>query len=135
LSISASTLAAASTSRLLEDGKLEPEVILNATLAGGVALGACCDMIDYPVVSIVVGAIAGTISALGFLKIAPYLKEKMSLSDTCGVNYLHGIPSILGCIVSAIVAGTMTEENVRKSYESTKAGMWPLIYRGGSVGE
>tara|TARA_B110000503_G_C7053019_1_gene373171 strand:- start:180 stop:308 length:129 start_codon:yes stop_codon:yes gene_type:complete len=36
LSISASTLAAASTARLLEDGKLEAEVILNATLAGGV---------------------------------------------------------------------------------------------------
>ena len=36
MSLSASTLAAASTARLLENGKLEVEVILNATLAGGV---------------------------------------------------------------------------------------------------
>tara|TARA_B110000503_G_C6834056_1_gene284020 strand:- start:224 stop:427 length:204 start_codon:yes stop_codon:yes gene_type:complete len=66
------------------------------------------------------------------LKIAPYLKEKINLSDTCGVNYLHGIPSIFGCIVSAIFALTLSEEDIRMSYESSKAGMLPLIYSGGT---
>lgn len=61
-------------------------------------------MITAPVYAILVGMLGGFLSAIGFLKIGPYLKEKMNLSDTCGVHSLHGMPSVLGCIISAICA-------------------------------
>jgi ammonium transporter Rh len=55
-------------SRLLL-GKIDMEVLLNATLAGGVVLGASCDMISNPGFAMVTGAVAGAISAVGFLKL------------------------------------------------------------------
>jgi len=85
ISISCSVVGAISFSRLLEKGKLDPEVVLNATLAGGVAMGAACDMIEEVYPSILVGFLTGAISAYGFLRLAPMLKEKIFLSDTCGV--------------------------------------------------
>lgn len=119
-------MGATSVSRMLLDGKLEIEVILNATLAGGVIMGASCDIIEHVYISIIVGLLAGSVSAIAFIKITPYLKEKINLSDTCGVNNLHGIPSIMGCIVSAIACLFLNAENVRNSAEF-RAGMFPLF--------
>ena len=45
------------------------EVLLNATLAGGVVMGASCDMISNPGFAMVTGAVAGAFSAVGFLKL------------------------------------------------------------------
>ena len=46
--------------------KLSMEHIQNATLAGGVAVGASADMMLTPGGAIVVGAVAGILSTLGF---------------------------------------------------------------------
>jgi len=46
---------------------------LNSTLAGGVALGASCDLITAPVYALLVGSIVGVISAFGFSHVNPYL--------------------------------------------------------------
>jgi len=81
---------------------------LNATLAGGVCMGASCDLIVNPGFAMLVGAIAGTISALGFLYLNALCKEKLNLHDTCGVHFLHGIPGCLGGFTSAVAAGAST---------------------------
>lgn len=78
------------------------EVVLNATLAGGVAVGTSCDLVVNPGVAIAIGASAGIVSAWGFLKLNPYLKEKIGLHDTCGVLNLHGIPGCMGAIFGSI---------------------------------
>lgn len=45
------------------------EVILNATLAGGVAIGSTADMNIYPGFSIMIGFVVGMISSYGFLRL------------------------------------------------------------------
>lgn len=80
------------------------EVVLNATLAGGVAIGSCADLVNNPGVAMAIGSSAGIISAWGFMFLTPYLKRTMGLHDTCGVHNLHGMPGIFGGIMSAIAA-------------------------------
>lgn len=47
-------------------GKLEMEVMLNATLAGGVAIGTASDMITTPWMALLIGYCGGLWSAIGF---------------------------------------------------------------------
>jgi ammonium transporter Rh len=77
------------------------EVVLNATLSGGVAIGSSADLAPHPIIPLVVGLITGVISAVGFAKINGALLQKFNLHDTCGVHYLHGIPGIIGGLVGA----------------------------------
>ena len=79
------------------------EIILNATLAGGVGIGSSADFIKHPAIAMAIGLIAGILSSLGFKKIGPFLADKIGLSDTCGVHSLHGMPGLFGALVSAIV--------------------------------
>lgn len=99
-----------------KSGKLHMEFILNATLAGGVIIGASADLIVQPWVSFIIGCVAGSISLLGFEYIGPYLNKKIGLQDTCGVHSLHGIPGFLGGIISAIIVGTATPERYGDSF-------------------
>ena len=70
-------------------------------------MGAACDLITGPGFAMLTGAIAGAISAFGFLKLNSVLKEKIGLHDTCGITFLHGIPGTLGGFVSAICAAAV----------------------------
>jgi ammonium transporter Rh len=49
------------------------EDILNATLAGGVAIGAPCGMIYSPGIAMAIGFISGLISTLGYHYLTPKL--------------------------------------------------------------
>jgi ammonium transporter Rh len=82
-------------------GKLNMEVVLNATLAGGVSIGSASDLVVTAGVAMGIGALAGIISALGFLKLNGWLREKIGLFDTCGVHNLHGLPGVLGGVIGA----------------------------------
>jgi ammonium transporter Rh len=42
------------------------ELILNATLAGGVAVGSASDLITTPYAALIVGYFGGVLSAFGF---------------------------------------------------------------------
>lgn len=101
LSITASTFSSVILSHTMV-GKIDIEVILNATLSGGVMMGAACDMITMPGLAMLAGAICGMISTLGYLKLNHWCQNKLSLHDTCGVQFLHGIPGTLGSLVAVI---------------------------------
>jgi len=90
--------------------KFSMEHIQNATLAGGVAVGATADMILTPVGAIIIGSFAGILSTWGYSKLTPFLGERWKLLDTCGVNNLHGMPSLLGGVLSIVMAGIATRE-------------------------
>ena len=89
---------------MFKEGKLDMEIVLNATLAGGVCMGANSDIILSPFGAFILGGITGIISSLGFIFLSPLLQRKFGLHDTCGVLNLHGIPGVIGGVVSAILA-------------------------------
>jgi len=104
LSISASCLASAAVCRI-KFGKLEMEVILNATLAGGVSVGSASDLVVTAGVAMAIGTLAGIVSSLGFIYFGEWLSKKINLQDTCGVHNLHGMPGVLGGCIGAFSAG------------------------------
>ena len=121
-------------SRLWYHGKLEMELILNATLAGGVAVGSASDLITTPWAAIFVGYFGGALSCLGFHKIGPYLKKQYGLEDTCGVHSLHGMPGVLAAIISAITIAAAGSDSFPDGYfthstsnSQAKAQIWSLL--------
>ena len=91
-------------SRIFKSKQCDIEILLNATLAGGVVMGAPCDMINYPFCAMCVGFAVGLVSSFGFAVIGPFLKRKINLHDTCGVHNLHAMPGLLGGLIAAIAA-------------------------------
>ena len=80
------------------------EVLLNATLAGGVAVGSASDLVVTAGVAMAIGLAAGMVSAFGFIRISEFLERQCKVHDTCGVHNLHGIPGIMGGVIGAISA-------------------------------
>jgi ammonium transporter Rh len=87
------------------------EIVLNATLSGGVIMGAAADLITDPYRPMIAGWAIGCISALGFAYLSPFLKNKFGLHDSCGVLNLHGIPGIMGAIVAAVSTSNNAKDN------------------------
>jgi ammonium transporter Rh len=65
LGISGSVIGGVNVARIFF-GKLEMEILLNATLAGGVAIGSASDIITTPWAAIFIGYWGGVLSAIGF---------------------------------------------------------------------
>ena len=108
LSICGSVVVVFALSKAVHAGRhLDMEHVQNATLAGGVAIGAACDMIINPGAALATGVAAGIVSTYGFSFLSPFLKKK-GLTDTCGIADLHLMPGIIGGIVSAIAATQVT---------------------------
>jgi len=100
LSLLSSTITTFAVSSLLEK-VIRPVDIQNATLAGGVAIGAAANLGVKPFGAMAVGTAAGLLSCWGFCRLQPWLEDR-GLHDSCGVNNQHGMPSILGAVASAI---------------------------------
>jgi len=109
LSLCAATMSTFAFSKWIKKGKLEMVHIQNATLAGGVVMGACADLYTHPAGAVGIGFTAGALSTFGFCFLQDFLM-KLGLYDTCGINNLHGMPGILGCIASAITVGSYSDK-------------------------
>jgi ammonium transporter Rh len=105
------------------------EDILNATLAGGVAIGSSAAILYYPGVSLVIGMTAGAISTFGFKYLSAILVNKFKLNDTCGIHNLHGIPGVFGGFVSAlIVAGYNTGYDINVAAQYGPANIFASVH-------
>ena len=103
LALIASTVATFAASSLLTNGKLRPVDIQNATLAGGVAIGAVADFKINPIGALALGTAAGLVSTLGYQFVQPFLERTIRLHDSCGIHNLHGMPALLGALASVIL--------------------------------
>jgi ammonium transporter Rh len=102
LALLGSTLASFYMSSKLCHGKLDPVHIANSTLAGGVAVGSSARLAMTPGGALMLGMLAGVASVYGYVYSTPYLEKACCVFDTCGVGNLHGWPSIVGGLASAM---------------------------------
>merc|ERR1712080_654903 len=49
-------------------------------------------------------------STLGYQYVSQYLASRWKITDTCGVNNLHGMPAIFGSLLSILLTRTATPE-------------------------
>lgn len=101
LALCGSTLATYITSVIIR-GKACIADIANASLAGGVAIGATCDFASHPQ-AMIIGCVAGIISTVGFAILQDKQQKFHKIIDTCGVSNLHGLPGIFGGLVAIVV--------------------------------
>ena len=148
LSIAASCVTAfLSSYALRRDKRFNMVDVQNATLAGGVAMGACCNLLILPGSAMGIGAAAGIVSVVGYVHVQPWLEETLGLHDTCGVNNLHGMPSLIGGVASIIAAAVASDSSYSADdyatiFGSYRAGgrsagvqgLFQLIYMATSIG-
>lgn len=103
LALLGSTVATFAASAFLNERMISPAEIQNATLAGGVSIGAVANLNIHPWGALVIGCLAGILSTIGYSKLQEILLEKLGLHDSCGIHNLHGMPSVLGGISSVLV--------------------------------
>ena len=106
LALTASIFSAFSTSAYYHKGKFSMEDVLNATLAGGVAIGSTSDMMIAPWQPLLVGFLGGMLSSVGFNTF------NFDFHDSCGVNNLHGLPGILGGLASVVMAAYLDDDAI-----------------------
>lgn len=98
LALCGATLSTYAFSILIR-GKIEVGDIANASLSGGVAIGATVADIT-PGWAMLIGLTAGAISVVGYTIIQPRLQKATGGVDTCGVHNLHGMPGVFGGLVA-----------------------------------
>lgn len=98
LSLSGATLSTYFLSTWLRKGKTSIADMANAALAGGVAIGATCNLVT-PAMAFGIGLLAGVVCVLGYVFVQPALEQRLKIVDTCGVHNLHGMPGLLGGLI------------------------------------
>ena len=101
IALSGSTIATYIASVSIR-GKINAADIANAALAGGVAIGATFDHATH-LEAMIIGAIAGVLSTVGFAIFQEKQEKFHKIVDTCGVSNLHGIPGIFGGLAAIVV--------------------------------
>lgn len=102
ISLSGSTIVTFLCAQLLHKGKFDMVMIQNSTLAGGVAMGVVADVRMAPSTAFIVGTFAGIVSTCGYHFITPKIYQKFNIQDVCGIHNLHGMPGLIGSILSII---------------------------------
>lgn len=109
LALLGSTVTTFAVTAALNSKMLSAVDIQNATLAGGVSIGAIANLNIQPCGALIVGCVAGMVSAVGYNKVQTILLNSFGLHDSCGIHNLHGMPSLLGGIASVVVPIVVTQ--------------------------
>lgn len=101
--------------------------IQNATLAGGVAVGASSNLQIQPAGAMIIGICAGAISTIGFNFVQSAVEKALNLHDSCGVHNLHGMPAILGSIAVSIAVSIKSAKPAGVIYPAGDSQHWAQI--------
>ncbi len=96
------TVATCVCSVLFNRHKMMIGDVANAALAGGVAIGATCNVVQAPT-ALLIGAVAGALCVFGYAVVQAKIKNTCKIMDTCGVHNLHGMPGLFGGLVAVVV--------------------------------
>jgi ammonium transporter Rh len=102
LALCGATVTTYIASTFLRKGKPSIADMANAALAGGVAIGATCNIVTAPG-AFGIGVLAGALCVVGYVIIQPKLQSILKGVDTCGVHNLHGMPGLLGGIIAIFI--------------------------------
>lgn len=102
LALCGATVATYVFSSIVGKGKVAIGDMANAALAGGVAIGATCNVVAAPF-AFAIGLFAGALCVFGYAVVQPRLQNRLKIVDTCGVHNLHGMPGLLGGIAAMFV--------------------------------
>jgi len=105
--------------------KFSMEDILNATLAGGVIIGAPSGIFTNPAGSLCIGLFGGIVSCLGIRYLSAKLNDWIGLDDSCGVHNLHGMPGVLGGIFSAIAIASFASDPLTDTTQMSYLPFYP----------
>ncbi|MDD5672997.1 MAG: hypothetical protein PHC61_02440, partial [Chitinivibrionales bacterium] len=102
LALCGATLTTYLFSAIFSKGKVMIGDMANAALAGGVAIGATCNVVNAPT-ALAIGAVAGALCVFGYAVVQAKIKKLFNIVDTCGVHNLHGMPGLFGGLVAVLV--------------------------------
>ncbi len=102
LALCGATLSTFVFSMIFSKGKVMIGDMANAALAGGVAIGATCNVVSGPV-AFFIGAVAGALCVFGYAVVQAKIKKIFKIVDTCGVHNLHGMPGLFGGVMAIFV--------------------------------
>ena len=132
LALLSSTVTTFAVSPLLER-VIRAVDIQNATLAGGVAIGASANLLGVkPWGAMAIGTTAGLISTWGFCRLQPWLEDR-GLHDSCGA-YADILKFIASCFILAGVNGIAGRGQVATSMtcllacHRSEQSPWPPVY-------
>lgn len=92
--------------RLLSNSKkINPLVFIYAMLAGSVASSSSL-LLAGPWASLLIGLIAGALSALAFIRLQGWLNKKLGVVDVMGVHQLHGVGGWISLIGGAVFSAS-----------------------------
>ena len=86
--------------------KVNPLIYTYAMLAGPVAIGSPLLLVDQWG-ALVIGLVAGAVSALAFVYLQPWLCKKMGAVDVMGVHNLHGVGGWIGALSVVVITGEL----------------------------
>jgi len=102
LALCGATLATYALSAFLRKGKPAFSDMANAALAGGVSIGATCNVVSARG-AFGIGVLAGAICVFGYVFVQPRIFTRSKIIDTCGVHNLHGMPGLMGGLAAILV--------------------------------
>lgn len=101
LALCASTVCAFFTSRLI-NGKFAMYDVLRSTIAGGIAIAGCANMVVLPAGALSIGTVSGIFSVFASSSISPILEEKLGVHDAAGVFGMAFIPGMIGALANIV---------------------------------
>jgi ammonium transporter Rh len=102
IALCGATLATYVFSSIFGKGKVAIADMANAALAGGVAIGATCNVVPVAF-AFAIGVCSGALCVFGYAFVQPRLQRALKIVDTCGVHNLHGMPGLLGGLAAVVI--------------------------------